>query len=375
MPAESAPNPKPDGQRTPDGPEPDIPVDPYRPQLPPKDRESGGGQAEQLETPDAGPSADEAQLMGDMYAPYIESGDMTEAEARDSAAEIIEVAGKLDDESLVAAHKDVSGVLVSMQNWEEHLGVDPDAVDRGFDALVGAYKAGDAEAMADLRGMMGVDDQDLWDRALDNLGTHVAYEQPEPGTYGPDNRKMQGPTSAEELFTPENDEKFLKRLNEVGDAYSTTTRVMQALPYLDFDRAHDVYDMALDDPDPTPQGLIGITAGLENLTLIEGEAALPLWRKALKGVVGEAEEGGDGVFVVVSALHDTLGRLNDEIGRERQDPDADPDKLSADEALAVKLDNLGYEDAPASPEQRQETMKRMKHLFDEVGLDGDGRWN
>ncbi len=395
MPAESAPNPQPDGRRTPAGPETDIPVDPYRPQLPPKDHGLAGqerpdsvagsvqsgqaaqpGQTEGLETPDAGPSGAEAQLIGDMYAPYVESGDMTEAEARDSAAEVIEVAGKLDDESLVAAHRDVSDTLAGMQNWEEHLDVDSEAVGRHFDALVGAYEAGDTEAMDDLRGMMGVGDQALWDRALDNLGNRIIPERLEAGpAHEETGEQIEARERVEELFAPEQDEKFLTRLNEVGEAYSTTTRVMQALPYLDFDRAHDVYDMALDDPEPTPQSLVGITAGLENLTLIEGEAALPLWRKALEGVIGEAEQEGDGVFVVASALHDTLDRLNDEIGRERQDPDADQDKLSADEALAVKLDNLAYEDAPPSLEQRQETMKRMKHLFDEVGLDGSGQWN
>lgn len=406
MPAESAPTPAPDGQGNPTGPESAIPEDPYRPQLPPKDRGPAGQeqrdsladpdqpdqprQGEGLETADTGPSDDEARLIGDMYGPYIESGDMNEEGARATAAEVIEVAGKLDDESLVAAHKEVSGILGSMQNWDEHLAVDPEAVGRNFDALVGAYKAGDAEAVADLRGMMGVADQGLWDRALKNLGDHIIPEQaeaeaeaatPDRDKLLPDDRTPEQLERARarervlDLFAPEEDEKFLARLNEVGEAYSTTTRVMQALPYLDFDRAHDVYDLALDDPDTTPQALVGITAGLENLTLIEGEAALPLWRKALEGVADEAEQGGDKVFVVASALHDTLGSLNDEIERERQDPDADPEKLSADEALVVKLDNLAYEDAPPSLEQRQETMKRMKHLFDEVGLDGDGQWN
>lgn len=391
MPAESAPTPTPDGQGNPTGPESAIPSDPYRPQLPPKDR-GPVGQVEGLETADTGPSDDEARLISDMYAPYIESGDMMEAGARDTAAEVIEVAGKLDDESLVAAHNEVSGILGSMQNWDEHIDVDPEAVGRNFDALVGAYQAGDAEAIDDLRGMMGIEDKDLWNRALNNLDTHIipgqpdaAPERPEAGPdslLGPETPEdkeildqVRNQERVEELFSPENDEKFLERLNEVGEAYSTTTRVMQALPYLDFDRAHDVYDLALDDPDTTPQALVGITAGLENLTLIEGEAALPLWRKALEGVVDEAEQGGDKVFVVASALHDTLGSLNDEIERERQDPDADPEKLSADEALVIKLDNLAYEDAPPSLEQRQETMKRMKHLFDEVGLDGDGQWN
>ena len=390
--SESAPTPpqpdKPDGQEgSPGSGKPDLYTDdPYRP----KTAAEAGYTGVLEETGSDGESEAEAMIVSNMYAPYIESGDMTEEEAGQQATEVIEVAGKLDDESLVAAHSDVSGLLDSMQSWEDHLDVDTDSVDRNFDALVGAYKAGDAEAVSDLRGMMGVEDQDLWNRALSNVGDRIIPEQaeaeakaarpaqekllPDTDTPAPD-EQAKAEERVHDLFAPENDEKFLARFKEIGEAYTTTTRVMQALPYVDFERAHHVYDMALDDPDSAPQALMGVTAGLENLTLVEGEASLPLWQKALEGVAVEAEQGGDRAFVVAYALHDTLDRLSGEIKREKQDPNADPDKIHADEGLLVKLDNLAYREAPPSLEQKQEAAKRMRHLFGEFGIDGEAQWN